>query len=110
MARRRSYVPGSEVVPAELLSKADPVWRSEESTRRWLDAHGLEWHDRMQARPLNRHEYATHAWARANGFTRQIGGGFPSVDLKRLRDAGVPGSDGAEVSEWMRHMGMEGRR
>lgn len=107
MAKRRSYVPGSGGVPAELLSKGDPVWQSKAATRRWLDAYGLAWIDRMDAGPLNRHEYAAHEWAMANDFTQTFQSGFKGVDWRRLREAGVPNWGADEWDEWMTHLGVQ---
>lgn len=94
-------------VPAEMRSKADPVWQSEAATRRWLASHGLEWTERMKAGPLNRHKNASQAWAMANDFTQTFSSGFKGVDWRRLREAGVPNWGGDEIDELMRHAGME---
>lgn len=106
VARVRSRSVGAGEVPAELLSKSHRVWQSETATRKWLSAHGLEWHPRMDAGPLNRHERAAIAWAGAEGWSRTMPGGHEWPDWLRLRESGVPAWGGAELSEWMRHEGI----
>lgn len=97
---------GGGLVPVALLDKSDDVWKSKQATRRWLAEFGLEWTERMEAGPLNRHKEATYAWAMLHGPVRELENGHRHPAWDSLRDLGIPGHGGGALREHMVHLGV----
>lgn len=92
MARRRVQGPSvDEGVPPELADPDHPVWTSREAVDVFVAHHDLDAHfshappSMLRDPDFERFKAARHAWAKKVGMVDGNG----SLDLHRLRDAGV---------------------